>query len=232
MKMSGHSTQLFIEELLTCFPADSLASRSVSRENEKERRMIATCGRRCVESLMKFDRVGWLAKTFSACLIGGGEWSSSRCRLTWKLQGTKYGRIFCRLRVSGRRIDGKGFGLLPTPVAMDAEGIRQLRRSTIEGMKKGWKASMTLTHYGVAGFLPTPTVRDGKSGLRVDSEAFLKRQEHSRGVPLHEELQRRIGMDFQLSPRFVLEMMGFPPDWTVLPFVPGATNPLGERAMP
>ncbi|HLZ88097.1 MAG TPA: hypothetical protein VKQ52_12670 [Puia sp.] len=181
---------------------------------------------------MRFDRVGWSAKMFSVCLIGGGEWSSSRCRLTWKLQGTRYGRIFCRLRVSGRRTEGSGCGLLPTPVAMDAEDIRQLRRSTIEGMKRGSMASMTLTHYLAVGFLPTPTARDGKGGFRAGSYAFLKRQEHARGVNLHEELQRRTGKDFQLSPLFVLEMMGFPPDWTALPFLPGAINPFAGQVTP
>src|SRR5580700_1207620 len=139
MEMSGNSMQLSFEELLMCFPEDFPVSRSASRENGKGQRMTATYGRRCVESLTRFDRVGWWVRMFSASLIGGGEWSSNRCRLTWKLQGTRYGRIFCRLRASGRRIGGTGSGLLPTPVGMDAEGIQQLRSSAVEGMKKGWK---------------------------------------------------------------------------------------------
>lgn len=89
---------------------------------------------------------------------------------------------------------------------------------------------MTLTHFGAAGFLPTPTARDDKGGFRVDSVMFLKRQLHSRGVNLHEELQRRTGKDFLLSPLFVLEMMGFPADWTALPFLPGATSPYAGQA--
>ena len=129
-----------------------------------------------------------------------------------------------------RRTGGTGFGLLPTPVAMDAEDIRQLRRSAIEGMKRGYVASMTLTHYLVAGFLPTPKDRDGKGGFRIGSEAFLKRLVNASGVNFHEELQRRTGADFQLSPLFVLEMMGFPADWMALPFLPGGINPFAGQA--
>jgi hypothetical protein len=37
---------------------------------------------------------------------------------------------------------------------------------------------------------------------------------------------------FQLNPRFVLEMMGFLPDWTELPFQPGAPHPFTPQATP
>jgi len=47
-----------------------------------------------------------------------------------------------------------------------------------------------------------------------------------------EELLRLTGKDFLLSPLFVLEMMGFPSDWTALPFRPGAITPYGEQATP
>jgi hypothetical protein len=33
------------------------------------------------------------------------------------------------------------------------------------------------------------------------------------------------GKTSQLNPLFVLEMMGFNPDWTLLPFLNGETNP-------
>lgn len=32
------------------------------------------------------------------------------------------------------------------------------------------------------------------------------------------------GQTSQLSPQFVMEMMGFPPDWTLLPFLNGETK--------
>jgi hypothetical protein len=114
---------------------------------------------------------------------------------------------------------------------MDAANIQQFRRDTVAGFKKGLRVNMTLTHYLAAGFLPTPMASDTRGGYGANTPAFLKRTENSRGVRLPEELQRRTGMHFRLSPRFVLEMMGFPPDWTELPFLPGATNPCEEPAM-
>jgi hypothetical protein len=37
------------------------------------------------------------------------------------------------------------------------------------------------------------------------------------------------GKTSQLNPLFVLEMMGFPPDWTTLPFLSGGTNQLKQQ---
>jgi len=48
------------------------------------------------------------------------------------------------------------------------------------------------------------------------------RKNHPRGVKLCEKIQRIIdGKSFHLSPQFVLEMMGYPTDWTLLPFQNG-----------
>jgi hypothetical protein len=63
---------------------------------------------------------------FAACLIGTGAWSSRRCALTWKLWGTKYGRVSFQLRVSAHPTDVIASGLLlKTPCAADAytEGL-------------------------------------------------------------------------------------------------------------
>jgi hypothetical protein len=99
-------------------------------------------------------------------------------------------------------------------------------------MKKGWMASMTLTHFLALGFLPTPTVFGSEPRYLVHSETFIKRLGQTRGVNLCEELQRQTGTDSPLSPRFVLEMMGFPADWTTLPFLPGAINLFGAQGTP
>jgi len=39
------------------------------------------------------------------------------------------------------------------------------------------------------------------------------------------------GKPSQLSPQFVLEMMGFPTDWTLLPFLNGETNQSKQEGM-
>jgi len=44
--------------------------------------------------------------------------------------------------------------------------------------------------------------------------------------------KQKIGKTFQLNPQYVCEMMGFPIDWTVLPFQNGETNQLKAMEMP
>jgi hypothetical protein len=85
-------------------------------------------------------------------------------------------------------------GLLPTPTAMDSTNAT---------------ATMSM------GMLPTPTCQDAKQKENSPS------QQHKL-----QELAIRVagGTGSQLNPQFVLEMMGFPPDWTELPFLSGETN--------
>ena len=191
METSRNSTQLFIKELLTYFPADFLVSHSALQENGKGLRMTATCGRRCVESLMRFDRVGWWAKTYAAFLIGERVWSSSRCRLIWKLRGTGSGRVYCQLVVLEPSIAGTGFGLLPTPLVFPAARRLQDEKNI---SRSGKRTGLMLLQMARENLLPAPL--DDSSGV----------------IP---------GPTSQLNPRFVLEMMGFPPDWTELPFLSG-----------
>jgi len=44
--------------------------------------------------------------------------------------------------------------------------------------------------------------------------------------------QSQTGKTSQLNTPFVLEMMGFPPDWTELPFLSGETNPSKPQVTP
>jgi hypothetical protein len=65
------------------------------------------------------------------------------------------------------------------------------------------------------GLLPTPMASDcGEKVTGLESQDSLVKMTHV-----------MTGKTSQLNPRFVLEMMGFPPDWTELPFLNGATNP-------
>ena len=68
--------------------------------NEKERQMTDTSGRKCLGQFERYNRAGSWAKTFSALLIGTGDWYSRRCKLTWKLKGTKYNRMYFQLAPS------------------------------------------------------------------------------------------------------------------------------------
>ena len=73
------------------------------------------------------------------------------------------------------------------------------------------------------GMLPTPMASEGgkMSGGLTENQMSLTK------------MAREItGKTSQLNPLFVAEMMGFPPNWTVLPFQNGETNQLRDTEMP
>jgi hypothetical protein len=103
-------------------------------------------------------------------------------------------------------------GLLPIPTAMDSSGATAKMKST--QVKEGSMHSVTLARALNMGLLPTPMASDSpekNTGIR-NQESVAK---------IAKELA---GTTSQLNPRFVLEMMGFPPDWTELPFQNGETK--------
>jgi hypothetical protein len=70
------------------------------------------------------------------------------------------------------------------------------------------------------GLLPTPTASDKYTGTtkeRKDGESRMSNLKHN--------IAHQYGRNSLLNPRFVAEMMGFPVDWTVLPFLNGGKNP-------
>jgi len=107
---------------------------------------------------------------------------------------------------------GAKFGLLPTPMASDATigaiiGKNDVFITTKNGTPRkvnqnGQNGSLGLARY--VQMLPTPQARDFK-GQCAKTQSCL---------PNH------FGTS-QLNPLFVAEMMGFPTDWTVLPFLNG-----------
>jgi hypothetical protein len=67
------------------------------------------------------------------------------------------------------------------------------------------------------GMLPTPTLQEFTNSTLPPSQ--IKRNNIA-GVLLREG----ISPHSQLNPRFVAEMMGFPPNWTELPFQSGGKS--------
>lgn len=94
------------------------------------------------------------------------------------------------------------------------------------------EGSMDLRTFIQNQLIPTPATRDYKGGNSMD---HLTRKDKSEGNSHQDQLPNFIklatGETSQLNPRFVLEMMGFPPDWTELPFLSGETNPLKPEEM-
>jgi len=232
--------------------------------NDSVKRMSAICGQRCVESFEKLNPTGSWAKMFSALLIGRTDWYSMRCRLTWKLKGTKYKRLYFQLAPQTLRTDVTEFGLLPTVTTMDAIAPKT---------DKAWEKEMTVTRPGrtkpsnlrdvpfraprllptprtsdknspgihgnggqdlrtviamQAGMMPTPTTRDYKGARSTEAlEAAGRNETNSLS-----DFFAQTGKTSQLNPQFVLEMMGFPPNWTELPFLNGETNQSKPQGMP
>jgi hypothetical protein len=253
---SQKQTSLFTEEELTYLPEASPVNPTHQPENEKERKMSATSGRKCSEQLKKFNHVGLWAKMFSALLIGQEGWFSTKCKLTWKLRGTKYGRMYCQLQVSTLPTEGIEFGLLPTPRAQEIENskeriannqidslptmakigllptptaIQREHPERVQALQETGATTMfsrangearpnsILDHLQFHKMFPTPTTNCAKgAATRTDP----KRQSDT----LAHHFNTTPGKTSQLNPPFVLEMMGFPPDWTELPFLNGETN--------
>lgn len=99
----------------TLFQEDSLANLSVLPGSEKAKMMTVTSGLKCFELFPKSNPLGCLVKM----LLASKAVASTKCFLTWKISGTPRNRLLFQLALSTRRINGKGFGFLPTPQAQD-----------------------------------------------------------------------------------------------------------------
>lgn len=190
----------------------SCASRSASRASAKARRTTATSGRRCCGLFGLFDPVGSWARTFSELLIGRKEWSSTRCVLTWKQQDTKCSRTLYRLAVSALPTGGTDAGLLPT-----------VQTQVLKQCEKGKTVFMPLE------LLPTPTANDAMNSSLPASQ--VKRKSGLPKMAMQSD-EYQAGTTSRLNPLYVIEMMGFPVNWLVYPFLRGAGNPSKHAATP
>jgi hypothetical protein len=198
---------------------------------------------------------------YAALLIGTGEWYSTRCKLTWRLVGTKSSRLYFQLVPKTLPTEGIEFGLLPTPKATEIEEDYTEWRARMVASGNPKNVGKTTTNIGTmarSGLLPTPTsmmdeapiekvdarnmkqMEKGNSpfilGLgqlamrgmlptpRTSDERMHWRTENWKGDDLGSEINHLLGTRSHLNPLFVEEMMGFPPNWTELPFQNGETN--------
>ena len=135
-----------------------------------------------------------------------------------------------REKEKARGNNGNGFGkslpelakkgLLPTPTMFDYNSARTPEKYEEDKKKyaeKGVNLQLGLKQMARNGLLPTPKAQEARGNASRDRGKFN----------LTDEIAARYqptSKSSQLNPRFVEEMMGFPVNWTLLPFQSGETN--------
>ena len=153
-------------------------------------------------------------------------------------------RLLFRLVPSERPTGGIGFGLLPTamtqglkrsgengrtefyplellPTPNAAEGEKWTTKDNPDSqMGKG------LTAMVLNGLLLTPGAADGMRANFTMESLKNHNKPHAERSNLSEQIAHKIGGGTsQLNPLFVTEMMNFPLDWLVSPFLGGGRKP-------
>jgi hypothetical protein len=113
-------------------------------------------------------------------------------------------------------------GLLPTPTGMVGDAYAD------NSPNSHLRHTPNLATLASKGMLPTPATRDYKGAnsmehLRGENGTVMN---HMGQLPNY--IKFHTGQTSQLNPRFVAEMMGFPPNWTELPFQNGEQNQLKD----
>ena len=110
-------------------------------------------------------------------------------------------------------------GLLPTPNAREADKYTKKYNPNSQ-------MGTALTVMAVNGMLPTPRANKAND-INLNNLHLAQRNKGNLEEAVAKIIQNTPfgnGKTSQLNPLFVAEMMGFPPDWTVLPFQSGGRN--------
>ena len=176
MQTSQKSIFDIIEETSTSSAGASPANPTQAQENDLEKKMTATSGQKCLDAFGRFPRVGLWARMFSALLIGMEDWSSTRCRLIWKLKGTRFSRMYFQLQASTLPTEEIGSGLLltPTSVMTDETPEKMRERAERNGYKNGTQYGSLLSQVKYSGMLPTPTTQEPTSQCELTESGRRK----------------------------------------------------------
>ena len=156
MQTSQKSIFDIIEETSTSSVGASLANPTQAQAKDWGKMTSDISGQKCLDAFERFSRNGSWAKTFSALLIGTGEWFSMKCKLTWKLKASKSNRMFFQLQASTLPTEEIGFGLLltPTSVMTDEPPEKMRERAERNGYKNGTQYGSLLSQVKYSGMLP------------------------------------------------------------------------------
>lgn len=214
--------------------------------NEKARMMNATCGEKCYEQFKKLNPHSSSLKMSLVSRILMADWYSSRCALTWKLKGTKFSRLLFLLVPKTHRIAETDAGLLlKTPCSADAYTENLTKKEQRFGNSGTLAQEVKTGFIYQRGMLPTPSASDTegspkrKDQISQGENGNWRRTSDNTGIMFGAKLQDVApiiagsnGKNSQLNPRFVAEMMGYPVNWTELPFQNGETNQSKDMATP
>lgn len=177
---------------------------------------LSDTGRICLNKFLRSGRGSRFKNDFSRILVCSDMWGSSKCDLVWNLKG-RMNRLYFQLQpiIEIDEEINDEIRFLPTPNAMDgARGInanttkyesgRFVRTSETTGTRYGASLGMA----AMTGMLPTPTKSDYQVRYKTDNW---------KGNDLPSTINDIMGSKLNLNPPFVLEMMGFPADWTLKP---------------
>ena len=136
--------------------------------------------------------------------------------MTWKGKDMKSNRFLFQLQVSTHRTKDIGSGLLLTPTTKEDIVNLEAFQKRMEKYPNGTTMPNLATQIHSM-MLPTPTLQDYTNSTFPPSQ---KKRFHLIGYLM----KKGILPHSQLNPQFVEEMMGFPKNWTLLPFLNGETN--------
>jgi hypothetical protein len=126
----------------------------------------------------------------------------------------KSNRFLFQLQASTHRTKEKEFGLLPIPKARESVQDLDKFKARMEKYPNGTTMPNLATQISSL-MLKTPTASDKNIHWKT---------ENWKGDDLGSQMNEIFGTRSHLNPQFVLEVMGFPPDWTLLPFQNGDKN--------
>jgi hypothetical protein len=113
------------------------------------------------------------------------------------------------------------YGMLPTPTMFDYNTPRSPEAWQRAKEKHGDALQVPLKQLAANGMLPTPAARDYKGANSLEHLRGENGNKMKHDGQLPNFIKLGTGSTSQLNPRFVAEMMGFPVNWTELPFQNG-----------
>lgn len=236
------------DKLASCM--DQLhASRSALQEKEEAIAMTVGSGEKCLEQYGKYSPLGLLSRM----LLTSRTWFHPLRNLVWKkeyVMKEKRDFFIASSKISKQKViksrhslfqlvplerhtseNESGLsGILPSPVASDAGAGSVIGKNDqfIQNSNGNWRkinqngvnGSVGLARMAKMGILPTPIASSWKVGKpteRIDGP--------SRKSQLNFLVCQETGKCSQLNPLFVEEMMGFPKEWLLEPFLNGENRP-------